>query len=487
MGDTRLDFSKMVPDLNQKSNDSAESSENLYRELLQSGSLVSSLAQTARCESANSDQKAARFNVDEVNTLHICGLVERKLKALDLNDDKRLDLNELRLGAQTNKLTPAEGIMLSFVIKNFDFLRGSTQSPTYEPNPVLTMADMFEFNDWQNRTTYGVQSARDAEKLATDNFAQIDKDKDGFLTLSELQGYRQTLKDDTQKGLMSYLNARFLDCQNTSNDELGFENDGITKNDLREYREGLEKEKDIKLVIKLNDELKSTRDHLLEAHTQLYADMKNPRNSITPDAIKPGCFGNAAFEDYIRNLAKSDPDSIIKAIKRNPDGSYVVELPDITPTSTPDTFTNLKRPLMRTGLSRHLDVPAPTTAELAMYSTGGEYGQWPALLAKAWGRYLDRLNSEENTWRRRSGCFDKRSVEQMWMDTVESYGRGAISLEVRPTNMPQETLKNFQTKIKFYDRDPAIEKWQTYMANSGRPVAPKQDFELRLRWDPSQP
>lgn len=97
-------------------------------------------------------------------------------------------------------------------------------NPEQERNATLNAADALR--------TETVNAMID---LAQKNFATIDKDKNGFLTPQEINQFAATKAGQDRK-LADGLEKSVGKIQNQSNDEWGWENDGITKNDLAELK-----------------------------------------------------------------------------------------------------------------------------------------------------------------------------------------------------------------------------------------------------------
>lgn len=107
----------------------------------------------------------------------------------------------------------------------------------------------------------------------------------------------------------------------------------------------------------------------LSAHSkELFADAARPLESIRADAVRQGDVGNCFFQASVAALAQSNPELIRKMIKANGDNTFTVTFP-----GAPE---------------KPLTVAKPSEAELAMYNRAGEFGNWPAVLEKAYGLYL---------------------------------------------------------------------------------------------------
>lgn len=419
-----------------------------------------------------------KIDVPPINTSFLYSLLSSKFEALDLNHNQVLDKNEVQFGAQTQTLTPAQGLMMVSLVKNLEYFQHRHNDSFFEFGQMVTMNDMREFHSLQARVTSEIKAARGLESLGSSKFAAIDRDNDGFLTITELDQYSNSTKNSKEKDSIAFAKAKFNELEEASNDEWFDEDDGITRADLTKFREATETTKEAKAVIHLNDELNAARSNLIKANPNLYANPENPLKSITPDAIKPGSFNNSTFESWLRHLATTSPHRIVEAIRQNQDGSYTVTFPDATPSK--GSVFSVERPLVLTKYDRQVEIPAPTTAELAMYTNGGASGIWPAVFAKAFGRYMDRLHYEA-IFRIYNNDFKDRNEEQETIDNSESKSRGR-GADSRVTDMAIESAAKFQDRVTVYGPN-----WKGEYVESMHTLerSPGQNGSIRLKWDPA--
>jgi hypothetical protein len=187
-----------------------------------------------------------------------------------------------------------------------------------------------------------------------------DLNQDGFLSRSELEKVAQ---DPKVKGLdaavlMSLL-SNLDEIQALSNDEYGFENDGITGKDLGELRKLGDK-------AELNQKVVGTAGWGLQK-SQTSTDLFD-QDGPNYDAVKQGSLGSCEFLSAAVALAKRDPEAIKKMISDNGDGSYTVRFP------------GSKDPI-RVTLS---------DAELGRAATAGKDGRWIGVLEKAYGQFMNQ-------------------------------------------------------------------------------------------------
>ena len=103
----------------------------------------------------------------------------------------------------------------------------------------------------------------------------------------------------------------------------------------------------------------------------LYKD-NSPLQSIVPDAIMQGRAGNCVFLAALGAIANKHPEGIFKIIKDCGDGTYEVTFPGYR--QSPIT------------------VKQPTALELSLFARWTDYGFWPAVVEKAWGRLMQEMS-----------------------------------------------------------------------------------------------
>lgn len=138
---------------------------------------------------------------------------------------------------------------------------------------------------------------------------------------------------------------------------------GEIKEDTDEY----------KFVKDVEGELKRVRDVVKETNRKLFADEKNPLNSINVEDVKQGPVGNCYFYGATAAVVAAD-NSIIKDLIAEKDGKYVVTFPNKPPVT----------------------VEKPSDAELALYPKPGKDGVWMWVLEKAYGQHCINRPGDDN-------------------------------------------------------------------------------------------
>ncbi|MBS2004262.1 MAG: hypothetical protein JST44_22335 [Cyanobacteria bacterium SZAS LIN-5] len=233
--------------------------------------------------------------------------------------------------------------------------------------------DRDKSQDSENRPTDALGSS-DMKRLYEKNKGLIDTDNDGFITKSEIeQATASQLFKGQDAQFVSVLKGNLEKIQTLSDDEFGFENDGVTSKDIDAFNEMVNRadqtqaEKD--LIGGIDAAFWQTGQKLKDASHELFADQENPLNSITFDAVTQGGIGDCYFVSALSSLARNNPQAIKDMIKDNENGTYTVTFPG-DPTHP-------------------VTIDAPTDAEMSLYASGNK-GIWPSVIEKAYGKYYDQ-------------------------------------------------------------------------------------------------
>lgn len=281
---------------------------------------------------------------------------------IDKDGDGYLSESELASAVQSEEFKGKDAQVVAALYKSQDDIEELSNDEFGDENDGITKADLEKLEEVRQANAKQLeQTARAAAFLdKDDNFKKIDSDGDNFLTKSEISKAleRQDLKPEERVSL-EFLRDHVGDIEEAHNDELGDENDGITRKDLDYYGDDT--------MASISNTLWRTNEAQRTGTRNLYGNMDNPIESIKPDAIKQGMIGDCYFESAVASLAASDPESIQKMIKDNGDGTYTVTFPGAT--------------------DEPITVKAPTEAEMGLYNQGGKDGAWACVLEKAYGAY----------------------------------------------------------------------------------------------------
>ncbi len=202
-----------------------------------------------------------------------------------------------------------------------------------------------------------------AEKI----FDSIDKDKNGYLTVKELNA---ALENPTFKGKEAQVVAALYSKHSSLSSW-----SGISRSDLKKFQElDIKQEKAwayqqrrVRDVYSYAD--RTAANQLEGLSKSLYEDPRNPGRSIKVEAIK-GRSENSYFLATLAAVAISNAELIEKMIKDNKDGTYTVTFPGAT--------------------DEPITVKQPTEAEMGLFNQPGRHGLWANVLEKAYGKYCQK-------------------------------------------------------------------------------------------------
>jgi len=195
------------------------------------------------------------------------------------------------------------------------------------------------------------------------SFDSIDSDKNGFLSHKEIVN---KMKDNSIKGQTASLISSLVETNkkisNLSNDEIGIENNGITKKDLIAL-DKLENSDSIK------EKVENTYYNSLYKASSGKSFFDKNGNFILPQktsdidfkSVQQGGAGDCYFLAALASQAQHNPQKIVDMIKDNGDGTYNIK------------FSN-----------KTVKITTPTDSELGLYADGAG---WVALIEKGYAVY----------------------------------------------------------------------------------------------------
>jgi Calpain family cysteine protease len=268
-----------------------------------------------------------------------------------LDKNKTGYINKAQLGEaiQDPQYNGKEAATVAALYANYANLKTSDKG--------ISRGDLDQFTNRENQASDDFGKASDARDWAKSKFTD-QLTNNGSISVDTLTKYSQQHPNMTEeeKSSLTYLQAT---CEQKGS--------GITLNDMNSDVQ--EKEK---VWQNLAGDVNYTYEHTMEREkensTALYADSKQPLNSIKADAVNQrGSIGDCAFESSLASLATAHPEQIQKMIKDNGSGTYTVTFP---------------------GDANHpVTVNAPTAAEHGLYDSGSKYGNWASTMEKAYGEY----------------------------------------------------------------------------------------------------
>lgn len=294
----------------------------------------------------------------------------RLFDKLDKDADGFLSESELATAVQSEEYTGKDAQVVAALYRATEDIEELSDDEYFDEDNGITKKDLEKLEEKRQHNAKELElTARAAAFLDRDgNFAKIDSDGDKFLTKAEITKALER-KDISPEDRVSleFLRDHEDDIEEAHDDELGDENNGMSREDLDYYGDDA--------VAYVVNTLARVNDAQTTGTRNLYGNMANPRDSIKPDAVMQGVIGDCYFEAAVASLAAVDPDLIQKMIKDNGDGTYTVTFP-----GAPD---------------EPITVQAPTEAEMGLYNQGGMNGSWACVLEKAYGEY-----SQKHFWRR---------------------------------------------------------------------------------------
>ena len=248
------------------------------------------------------------------------------------------------------------------------------------------------------------------------NETRIDKDGDGFFSQEEIDAamHDKSFKGDDAR-FVAMLKENGKEIQKLNDDEIGPESRGVSFGDIEKLDLLKAEHSKEKIVSAVDYSLNSSEETLSRTNHELFTN-GDAKVSIKPDAVRQGAIGDCYFLAAVASLASTNPEAVQKMIKDNKDGTYTVTFP---------------------GDPEHpLTVEAPTDAELAHYTHGNEYGTWPAVLEKAYGKYRGGTQDEAD-----GGAIMAKGVDLLSPGGVDTDLMGTTT-EAELDEKLQETLKN---------------------------------------------
>lgn len=272
-------------------------------------------------------------------------------------------------------------------------------------------------------------------------FEKIDTDKNGFLSHQEVVN---KMKDGSIKtpdsAVISTLVQNGSKIANLSDDELGLENDGVTKKDIiaLDKLSGSDTIKDKVENTYYNSLYKATSGKSFFDENGKFISPKKA-SDIDFRHIQQGGAGDCYFLAALASQAQRNPQKIVDMIKDNGDGTFNIK------------FSN-----------KTVKINAPTSSELGLYADGAG---WVALVEKGYAVYRN-----ESTLLKKENPFDVsgggsmiigRSIKEL---TGNSYD----------TDMVKLTPKN-STRAKLTD---ATNNNKLMTASINKTLIGKSEFNL---------
>lgn len=196
-----------------------------------------------------------------------------------------------------------------------------------------------------------------------ERFDDIDRDGDGFISQEDLDAACSSQDFVShQAAALAALRRVLDDLDDLADDEVGWENDGVTRADLAGFDLIHQVEPEDKLVTIALNRYARAKKKIEEAPKTVFEDDENP--SLDPLACRQGLMGDCFFLAPLMSLVFQDPRRVLSMIRKHPDRA--------------DAWRIYFR-----GGDEAVTVDAPTDAEIALFASAE--GLWPIVFEKAFG------------------------------------------------------------------------------------------------------
>lgn len=237
---------------------------------------------------------------------------------------------------------------------------------------------------WWHSDPAPAAASSDFAAHARDIFDRVDTDSDGYLSEGELDA---AMTNDSFSGrdaaAVVALAERREALEELANDELGDEDDGVTRADL-DAMEALATDNEERA--QTENTYDGARNRIRNAETTLYSD------GISSRCVRQEQLGDCYFLAAVASLADANPQAIRDMIQDNGDGTYTVTFPGHDPVT----------------------VDRPTDAELGRYADGRR-GLWVPVLEKGYAamRRRDDLVTTSGGRRNIEGDSDAQGIQDV--------------------------------------------------------------------------
>lgn len=296
-------------------------------------------------------------------------LVNRNWDRLDRDNNGYLTITEVDRAVADSTFRGQDAQMVVALKRAYSKLWAMEDGSFFEKIRGIERANVEKLPEQIANFTKQQEQARHVEDFMQERFDQFDADHNGTLSDEELNG-AANLSDmtDADKALLAEFRSNETIFKLRSMGIFGLmQNREIEKDSLAKYDDIVNETKFGKAMGEIDSWLDATEVAVEGENRQLFG-KGDPMESIKPGAINQGGVGDCVFLSSLASLADQNPQAVMDMIKENSNGTYTVTFPGEDP----------------------ITVDAPTDAEVALYVTGKEYGVWPAVMEKAFGRWMDK-------------------------------------------------------------------------------------------------
>lgn len=282
--------------------------------------------------------------------------------ALDTDKNGYLNEKELAFAVEGDRYNGKQAQVVAALYRAQHGLEELSNDEWFDENDGVSRKDLAEFNKLQESDTRDRQKPLEARTWleSGDCFKNLDSDGDEFLSKNEInKALEADNLSETDRTNLEFLRDNYSKLEDGHDDEFGWENDGITMEDLDYYGDDT--------VARVSSALFRTWEAQSGGSRELYGGKSDSLDAIKPDAVKQGMIGDCYFEAAVASLAATNPQAIADMIEDNGDGTFTVTFPGAA--------------------DEPITVDRPTEAEMGLFNQGGSNGVWANVLEKAYGKY----------------------------------------------------------------------------------------------------
>jgi Calpain family cysteine protease len=199
-----------------------------------------------------------------------------------------------------------------------------------------------------------------------ERFHDIDRDGDGFISLEEVDMACASKRfTGHHAAAIATLRTVLHQLQELSDDEVGWENDGVTRADLAGLDFVAHERPNDELVEQVDVHYENAKLWIEHAPRSVFPDPESP--TVDPMRCRQGLMGDCFFLASLVALAHQDPGRLLAMIGRHPDRPHLWQV----------RFPRSEQPIK---------VAMPTDAEIALFSMAD--GSWSAIFEIAYGKQV---------------------------------------------------------------------------------------------------
>ncbi|HEY9786273.1 MAG TPA: C2 family cysteine protease [Candidatus Obscuribacterales bacterium] len=369
------------------------------------------VAQNVKETSSNKEQESVYSDrINKLDPSQVKEVSDELFDRIDKDKDGHLSKSELGQAMEDQQFTGQEAQVVAALHKNREALEELSDDEWFDENDGITRKDLQKFDEMEADRSKRTDAVYDGEDWTDKRFKSFDKNGDGLLSSDEVDNALKQ-KDgltDQDKRILAHLKEKYNEIKNESNDQI-FAESSISQKDIKEYTAKWMRDGDVaKLVGDVDWNMYRTSQNQVDGYSkELFANKEDPVKSVTPDAIKQGTIGDCYLESSLAAVANQDPESIVKMIKDNGDGTYTVTFP---------------------GDPKHpVTVKAPTEAEMGLYNYGSKDGAWACVMEKAYGKYLQQYKGHGGATPAEGADGGGYAEDPLELLTAKNYSRKDIS------------------------------------------------------------